>query len=206
MDTDPLIQIIDDEEEFRNAVALLLRTARYEVRVHASAGDFLLAPVENRAACILLDIKMPGPSGLDLQKSLVSRADAAPIIFLTGFGDIASSVSAMRAGAFDFLTKPVERVTLLAAVENALAHDIRNRALREQLSQFRAGYQSLTPRERQVLTRVVAGRLNKQIASELGTVERTVKAHRARVMDKMKVGSIAELVQVADRLQIPAEA
>jgi FixJ family two-component response regulator len=206
METASVIYLIDDDEDFRNAVALVLRTAGYEVRTFASAGDFLLTTPEDGPGCILLDIKMPGPSGLELQKALASQPDRLPIIFLTGFGDIPSSITAMKEGAFDFLTKPVEKGTLLTAVSKALVRDIQNRVIRERLRPLRSSYQSLTNRERQVFARVVAGRRNKQIAAELGTTERTVKAHRARVMDKMKVGSFAELVHVADVLQVRTEA
>ncbi len=178
----------------------LLRASGYEVRGYASAGEFLLAGAGDAPGCILLDVRMPGPSGLDLQSALCKRSDGLPIIFLTGHGDIPMSVRAMKAGAVDFLTKPVQRKSLLTAVHNALVQDADNRVARDRLSALEARYESLTPRERSVFTLVVAGKLNKQIASELGVSERTVKAHRAQVMDKMEVTSLTELARVAEQL------
>jgi FixJ family two-component response regulator len=144
---------------------------------------------------------MPGPSGLDLQDAFCERDDALPIIFLTGQGDIPMSVRAMKAGAQDFLTKPVQRKELLTAVQNALARDAENRKARERTAELHSCYESLTARERSVFALVVAGKLNKQIAAELSTTERTVKAHRSHVMEKMHVASLAELVRVAEQLQ-----
>jgi FixJ family two-component response regulator len=153
---------------------------------------------------VVLDVRMPGPSGLDLQEALGRLEVPVPIVFLTGHGDIPMSVRAMKAGAVDFLTKPVSREALLAAVRTALTRDSQTRSSRERLHAYRACYETLTPREREVFAGVVAGKLNKQIAAELGTAERTVKAHRAQVMDKMRVGSVAELVHIADALQTAA--
>jgi FixJ family two-component response regulator len=144
---------------------------------------------------------MPGPSGLDLQAAFAGLDDALPIIFLTGHGDIPTSVRAMKAGAVDFLTKPVQREALLSAVRNALAKDAENRAARGRASALHARYEALTPRERAVFALVVAGKLNKHVAAELGISERTVKAHRAGVMEKMRVTSLAELVHLAEQLQ-----
>jgi FixJ family two-component response regulator len=152
---------------------------------------------------VLLDLKMPGPSGLELQDALAKRDQPLPVVFLTGHGDVPASVRALKAGASDFLTKPVDRATLLSAVEGALAQDAARRATREELRELQARYETLTPREREVLAQVVAGKLNKQIAGEIGAAERTVKAHRAQVMEKMQVGSLAELVRVAARLSLP---
>jgi FixJ family two-component response regulator len=171
------------------------------VRPYTNAGDFLLANVEEGPGCILLDFCLPGPSGLDLQKALASRSNTLPIIFLTGYGDIPTSVRAIKAGAVDFLTKPVERGALLKAISNALAQDAASQFMREQLKTWRSYYASLTKRELEVLDGVVAGKLNKQIASEIGAAERTVKAHRAHVMQKMCAGSVAELVHIADQLE-----
>jgi FixJ family two-component response regulator len=201
MDRKPIIHLIDDDEEFRKAVSRLLRIAGYEVETYASAGDFLLAPQRDRPGCILLDIQMPGPSGLDLQKALTMQPQGPPIIFLTGHGDIPASVRAMKEGAIDFLTKPVEREALLNAIQSALEKDAQNRRIRDQLRDWRACYEALTGREREVFEGVVAGKLNKQIAAELGTAERTVKAHRAHVMQKLKVRSVAELVHLAEQLR-----
>jgi FixJ family two-component response regulator len=179
----------------------LLRAAGYEVRGYPSAGEFLLARTENTRGCIILDVRMPGPSGLDLQAAFSERDDALPIIFLTGHGDIPMSVRAMKAGAVDFLTKPVEKEALLTAVQNALARDTENRAVRTRTDALHSRYQTLKPRERAVFALVVAGKLNKQIATELGISERTVKAHRAQVMQKMHVTSLAELVHIAEQLE-----
>jgi RNA polymerase sigma factor (sigma-70 family) len=151
--------------------------------------------------CIVLDVTMPGPSGLDLQEAYAQREGALPIIFLTGQGNIPMSVRAMKAGAVDFLTKPVQRQVLLNAVRSALAREEENRKAREQDHTLRARFETLTPRERAVLTLVAAGKPNKAIAAELDTSERTVKTHRAQVMGKLQVASLAELVRAVDRLQ-----
>jgi FixJ family two-component response regulator len=196
----PIIHVVDDDDSLRTALARLLQAAGYEVRSYASAGEFLLARPANTPGCVVLDIQMPGPSGLELQEAFGKRTDALPIIFLTGHGDIPMSVRAMKAGAVDFLTKPVQRQVLVNAVRNALARDAESRQLREQDGTLRAHFETLTPRERAVFTLVVAGKANKQIATELGTSERTVKAHRAHVMEKMHVASLAELVRAAERL------
>jgi RNA polymerase sigma factor (sigma-70 family) len=199
----PIIHVVDDDDSLRTAVTRLLRAAGYEVRSHASAGDFLLARQASTPGCLVLDVSMPGPSGLDLQDAFARRNDPLPIIFLTGHGDIPMSVRAMKAGAVDFLTKPVQRQELLSAVRNALLRDEESRKAREQDGTLRARLETLTPRERAVFDLVAAGRLNKEIAAELGTSERTVKAHRAQAMEKMQVASVAELVRVAERLQTP---
>jgi RNA polymerase sigma factor (sigma-70 family) len=197
----PLVHVVDDDDSLRAAVTRLLRAAGYEVRSHPSVGEFLLAWSGNAPGCVVLDVCMPGPSGLDLQEAFSKRNDALPIVFLTGYGDIPMSVRAVKAGAVDFLTKPVQREALLTAVHNALARDEESRKARERASTLRTRFETLTPRERAVFTLVAAGKLNKQIASELGTSERTVKAHRAQVMDKLRVTSLADLVHIADQLQ-----
>jgi FixJ family two-component response regulator len=196
----PLIHVVDDDDSLRTAVMRLLRAAGYEVRGHPSAGEFLLARPRNTPGCVVLDVRMPGPSGLDLQAAFGELDDALPLIFLTGHGDIPMSVRAMKAGAVDFLTKPVQRGALLTAVRIALARDAETREARERLSGLRSRFKRLTPRERDVFALVVAGKLNKLVAAELGTSERTVKAHRAQVMEKMQVTSLAELVHVAEQL------
>jgi FixJ family two-component response regulator len=196
----PVVHVVDDDDSFRTAVTRLLRAAGYQVRGHSSAGEFLLARPGTIPGCVVLDVRMPGPSGLDLQTAFEGRDDALPIIFLTGHGDIPMSVRAMKAGAVDFLTKPVQREALLSAVRNALARDAESRTARDRLGILRSRFETLTPRERAVFTLVVTGRLNKQIAAELGSPERTVKAHRARVMEKMQVTSLAELIHVAEHL------
>jgi FixJ family two-component response regulator len=195
------IHVVDDDDSLRTAVMRLLRAAGYEVLGYPSVGAFMLAKPGNTPGCVVLDVCMPGPSGLDLQAALGEQADALPIIFLTGHGDIPMSVRAMRAGAVDFLTKPVQREALLSAVRNALARDAENRAARCSTSELCLRYETLTQRERAVFALVVAGKLNKHIAVELGVSERTVKAHRAAVMEKMRVTSLAELVHLADQLQ-----
>ena len=197
----PIVHVVDDDDSVRTGVVRLLQAAGFEARGYASAGEFLLGRSDRNApGCVVLDIRLPGPSGLDLQEALARLAVPLPIVFLTGHGDIPTSVRAIKGGAVDFLTKPVSRDTLLAAVRTALARDAETRAARARVHALRARYETLTPREREVYAGVVAGKLNKQIAAELGTAERTVKAHRAQVMDKMQVASVAELVHVADQL------
>jgi len=197
----PIIHVVDDDDSLRTAVTRLLRAAGYEVRSHASVGEFLLARQPNTPGCLVLDVHLPGPSGLDLQAAFGQQHDALPIIFLTGHGDIPMSVRAIKAGAVDFLTKPVARPVLLKAVQEALARDEQGRKDRAREGTWRARVAALTPRQRAVFTRVTAGQANKQIAAELGISQRTVKAHRAQVMAKLQVTSLAELVHVADRLQ-----
>ena len=201
MDRTPTIHVVDDDESFQVAIARLLRATHYEVRTYANAGDFLLRLPADAPGCILLDLRMPGPTGLALQEALASRPDTLPIIFLSGHADVPATVQAMKAGAVDFLTKPVKREVLLPAIERALARDAESRAARERLNTWRSRYNSLTPREIEVLERIVSGRMNKEIAAELGASERTIKAHRAQVMQKMNVTSVAELVRIADALR-----
>jgi FixJ family two-component response regulator len=198
----PIVYVIDDDDSLRKAVTRLLHAAGYDVRAYASAGDFALANREkNKRGCVLLDMRMPGPSGLELQEALAREDEPLPVIFLTAHGDVPTSVRAMKAGAIDFLTKPIKRDVLLNAVRAALARDLRLHTSREQLRDLRMRFAKLTPREREVFDLVVAGRLNKQIAVELGMAERTVKAHRGQVMAKMQVTSVAELVHLADKMQ-----
>jgi two-component system, LuxR family, response regulator FixJ len=194
------IHIVDDDESLRTALMRLLRAAGYAVRTYASAGDFLLNKPANAPGCVVLDVRMPGPTGFELQEAIVKLDESLPIIFLTGHGDIPMSVRAIKAGAVDFLTKPVRKETLLQAVRTALAGSAERCATRELLHSLRSRYESLTPREREVFEQVASGKLNKQIAGELGTCERTVKAHRAHVMEKMQLTSVAELVHAVDQL------
>ena len=196
------IHVVDDDESLRTALVRLLRAAGYAVRTYASAGDFLLNKPENAPGCMILDVRMPGPSGFELQEAIAKLDESLPIIFLSGHGDIPMSVRAIKAGAVDFLTKPVRRETLLQAVRTALAGSAERCATRERLHSLRSRYESLTPREREVFARVVSGKLNKQIAGELGTCERTVEAHRAHVMEKMQLASVAELARAADQLMV----
>ena len=195
-----VVHVVDDDDSMRTALTRLLRAKGYEARSYRSAGEFLMAERPDVPGCVLLDVSMPGPSGLDLHEALTKNGDSIPVIFLTGRGDIAMSVRAMKSGAVDFLTKPVKREALMAAIEAALEHDETQRATGERRRALRERYATLTAREREVFTRVSDGKLNKQIAAELGTSERTVKAHRAQVMSKLQVESVAELVRVADRL------
>jgi FixJ family two-component response regulator len=203
---DVVIHVVDDDAGMRTALTRLLEAAGYSVRSYSSAGDFLLANPGEVPGCVLLDVKMPGPSGLDLQEALAKRDAQLPIVFLTGHGDIPMSVRALKGGASDFLTKPVKRETLLAAVEAALAEAAARRAERDNVRALQERYDTLTPREREVFALVVAGRLNKQIAGEIRAAERTVKAHRAQVMEKMAVDSLADLVRAASRLGLPRSA
>jgi FixJ family two-component response regulator len=196
----PVVHVVDDDAGMRNALSTLLKAAGYEVRTYASARDFLLVRPGAAPGCVILDVRMPGQSGLDMQQALGEDDAPLPIVFLTAHGDIPMSVRAVRAGAVDFLTKPVKRATLLAAVDAALARDAAQRAGREELRALRSRYDSLTAREQQVLALVVTGRLNKQTGADLGIAERTVKIHRARVMEKMQAVSLAELVHIAERL------
>jgi len=196
----PIVHVVDDDDSFRTALLRLLEAAGYLARGYASAGDFLIARPGDAPGCLLLDIQMPGPSGLELQAALANHGVALPIVFLTGHGDVPASVRAMRAGAVDFLEKPVAREPLLAAVREALARDAEARASGERLRALRARYATLTPREREVFAGVVAGRLNKQIAADIGAAERTVKAHRAQVLVKMNVGSVAGLARAATEM------
>lgn len=199
-----MVHIVDDDDSLREALGRLLEALGFEVRQYASAGEFLLVwPIE-APGCVLLDVRMPGPSGLDLQQALARRADAPPVVFLTGYGDIPMSVQAIRRGAVDFLTKPVQREELLTAINAALQRDDADRSGKRARQLLQQRFDTLTPRERVVFAQVVEGRLNKQIATSLGTCERTVKAHRAHVMEKMHVHSVAALVQLAVQLDLQA--
>ncbi len=186
-------------------MARLLKAMGHRVEIYESAGDFLQRYVEG-PGCLILDVRMPGQSGLDLQQALGVRGIALPIVFLTGFADVPMTVKAMRSGAEDFLTKPVEPQALLEAVTRALARDAAARARRATLDTLRARYETLTAAERRIFALVVTGLLNKQIAWEVGRTERTVKAHRSQVMQKMAADSLADLVRMAGELGIgPAQ-
>ena len=201
MSTVPLIHVVDDDLSMRNALLRLLGAAGFEARGYASTGEFLLQALPDRPGCLLLDLRLPGPSGLDLQAALRQQNIVLPVVFLTGHGNVDSSVRAMKAGAVDFLTKPVERDILLDAIRRALARDATQRTAREEAGRLHARFASLTRRERQVFDLVVAGKLNKQIADELGMAERTVKLIRAHVMAKLGAGSAAELGRLAEQLR-----
>jgi FixJ family two-component response regulator len=197
------IHVVDDDTSFRTAVSRLLRAAGHEVRCYPSAVEFLAGTPGATPGCILLDLHMPGPTGLDLQESLAKAEDPLPIIFLTGHGDIPTSVRAMREGAEDFLTKPVNKATLFPAIERALARDARAREERGRRRDLRRRFAALTPREREVLAHVLSGQLNKQIAGDLDAAERTIKAHRANLMAKLQVQSVAELARLAHEAGFP---
>ena len=196
----PLVHIVDDDEAFRTAIARLLQASGYRVALYESGDQLLKSPPSSEPGCILLDIRMDGLGGLELQDRLSERGIILPIVFLTGYGDIPTSVRAIQAGAEDFLSKPVSKETLLAAVERALARYEEARELHVRLTSLRALVDTLTPRESEVFALVVRGTLNKQIAYQLGTSERTIKAHRHSIMDKLKVQSLAEAVSIAERL------
>ncbi|TGX55732.1 response regulator transcription factor [Sphingomonas gei] len=191
----PLVLIVDDDKAVRDALHELLESVGIDAVRYASPRDLLAADREDRPGCLILDVRMPGGSGLDLQHRLVSARDAKPIIFLTGHGDIPMSVEAMKAGAVDFLTKPVRDQTLLDAVSTGIARDRARRAERRVTDQLLDRHASLTPREREVLRHVARGRLNKQVAYDLAISEVTVKLHRGNVMRKMDAATIGELIR-----------
>ena len=201
MSTAPLIHVVDDDPSMRNALVRLLGAAGFEARGYSSTGEFLLHPLPDRPGCLLLDLRLPGPSGLDLQAALRGQGSMLPIVFLSGHANVAASVTAMKAGAVDFLTKPVTREVLLDAVQRALESDAIQRAGRADVDRLLKRFASLTRREREVFDLIVAGRLNKQIADELGIAERTVKRERGRVMAKLEASSAAELGRLAQLLR-----
>lgn len=197
------VHIVDDDESFRTAIERRLKLSGYQVATYPSAQQLLdRLPDENEPGCILLDVRIPGLSGPELQGRLNELGSTLPIVFLTGYADTATTVRTIKAGAEDFLTKPVESEQLIGAIERALARHASMRGERHKLEQMRELVAALTPRERQVFGLVVRGRLNKQIAHELGATERTIKAHRHQVMEKMKVHSVAELVSIAERIGV----
>ena len=200
MTTEAPVYLLDDEPKMVKALARLLEAEGFTVRGFTSAGAFLEAYRTEPSGCLVLDVAMPGLSGLDLQQRLTRDGILLPIVFLTGRGDIPMSVQAIKSGAVDFLTKPVNAAHLLRAVRGALQRAAEQRDSLAQLARLRQRHSRLTPREREVMHHVVAGLLNKQIAAELGTGEQTIKIHRARVMEKMEVRSLADLVRAAGRL------
>jgi FixJ family two-component response regulator len=193
--------VVDDDPSVLRGLERLLRAAEYAVETFASARAFLESAPVDRPGCVVVDLRMPELSGLDLQEELSRRGFPLPLIFLTGHGDVPSSVRAMKGGAVDFLSKPCDETDLLAAVERALARDSEARAARTEGEAVRARFAALTPREHEVCLLVAKGLLNKQIAAELGTSEKTVKVHRGRVMEKLGADSVADLVRLVDRLR-----
>jgi FixJ family two-component response regulator len=196
----PVVHIVDDDASFRTAISRLLEVSGYEVAHYESAACFLRNIADARAGCIVLDLQMPAFGGLQLQEELAKLSHNWPIIFMTGHGDIPTSVRAIKAGAEDFLSKPVSKQTLLGAIERALVRYAATQRSQDQLTSLKSLISTLTPRESEVFALMVRGRLNKQIAHLLGTSERTVKAHRHMVMHKLQVKSFAEAVSIAERV------
>jgi FixJ family two-component response regulator len=191
--------IVDDDPAVLKGLSRLLRAAGLAVATFSSPRDFLDRHDPSAPGCVVLDVAMPGLNGLELQETLIARGHELAIIFLTGHGDIPMSVKAMKQGAVDFLTKPVDDRDLLQAVRNAIEKDRLQRQARAEVAEIQQRFATLTPREREVLEHVISGHLNKQAAADLGIVEKTIKVHRARAMEKMKVSSVAELVHLAER-------
>ncbi len=200
---DPIVFVVDDDLSIRDALKSLIRSVGYQVELFGSTGEFLQRNSPDTPSCLVLDIRLPGKSGLDFQRELAEAGSPIPVIFITGHGDIPMSVRAMKAGAVEFLTKPFRDQDLLDAIQVALEKDRDRREQEAELSALRARYESLTPREREVLPWVVSGLPNKKVGAELGTSEITVKVHRGNVMRKMQAESFADLVRIAARLGLP---
>ena len=194
-----LVSIVDDDASVRKGLARLLKSAGYDAETFASASEYLARPRPEEPGCLLLDVRMPGLSGLELQEALARTGRRVSIVFISGHGDIPGSVKAMKSGAVDFLTKPVDDRELLGAIERAVAKALQDRREQAVTEDVHDRIKTLTAREAQVFALVVTGRLNKQIAADLGIGEKTVKVHRGRVMEKMRAGSVAELVRLADQ-------
>jgi FixJ family two-component response regulator len=201
----PIVHVVDDDASTRRSLARLLGGAGYDVTLYASAEDLLAVAGPALAGCLLLDLRLPGASGLELQDRLAERGCSVPIVFLTGHGDVSASVRAMKRGAADFLQKPVVADELIAAVSSAMARDASARRQDTELAELRALVAALSDRQREVWLRVARGHLNKQIAHDLGIVERTVKLHRAAVMEKLHASSTADLARMAERLGLAGD-
>jgi len=202
---EPVIAIVDDDPSVRRGLQRLIRSAGWKAETFASAQEFLARPRTAFPSCLVLDLQLPGLSGLDLQKRMTEVDLGVPIVFLTGHGDIPASVQAMKAGAAEFLTKPVDEQELLHAIQEAVERDRRARLQRAEMSELRERYKSLTAREQEVMQRVISGMLNKQIAAEFNITEDTVKFHRGHIMRKMRADSFADLVRMAENLGIPSD-
>jgi FixJ family two-component response regulator len=197
-----LVHIVDDDPGVRTALSSLVRSVGYSARLYESAGEFLASELPAIPSCLLLDVRLPGTNGLDLQDSLRRRGIDFPVILMTGYGDVQMSVRGMKAGALDFLTKPIRHQDVLDSIALAVARDRERRAATQRIAAIRARVSSLTPRERQVMDLVTAGKMNKQIASDLGLSQITVKMHRGSVMKKMGIRSVAELVKLVEALSV----
>jgi FixJ family two-component response regulator len=199
----PIVFVVDDDVSVRESLAPLIRWAGWKPEAFCSAQDFLSSPPVDAPSCLVLDVELPDLNGFDLQERVAADRSAMPIIFITGYGDIPMSVRAMKAGAAEFLTKPFERDVMLTALRSALARSQASLHAASELKTLRSRYASLTRREREVFAWVISGLLNKQVGGELGMTEATVKAHRGHVMQKMQADSLADLVRIATRLEIP---
>lgn len=201
-DANSTVLIIDDDADLRASVGRLLRSLSIDVQLFASISDFLKSDLPDGPTCLVLDVRLPGQSGLDLQRELSSASRKIPIIFITGYGDIPMSVEAMKGGAIEFLTKPFRDQDLLDAIQLGLSHDRLHRKDEKHLASLKERFGSLSPREREIMSQVARGRLSKQIAHDIGIAEATVKVHRSRAMQKMKAGSLPELGRMADKLKL----
>jgi FixJ family two-component response regulator len=199
--TDAVVYVVDDDHLIRSGLESLVKSVGHRVLTYSSAREFMQAKRPDAPGCLILDVRMPGQSGLDLQRELIQADIRTPIIFISGHGDIPMTVRAMREGAVEFLTKPVRAQDLLDAVDKAIAQDRIRKKEQEELRELRKRFESLTPRENEVLSLVTEGLLNKQIADQLGAAEPTIKIHRARVMEKTGAESVAQLVRMVERLK-----
>jgi FixJ family two-component response regulator len=204
-ESDAVIAIVDDDPSVREGLSSLIRSAGLQVETFASAQEFLARPGAEAPSCLVLDLQLPGLSGLDLQRRMAEVGPEIPIVFLTGHGNIPASVQAMKAGAVEFLTKPFDEHDLLQAIQEAVERDRQNRQQRAEMRELQSRYESLTAREQEVMQQVVSGLLNKQIAAELNITEYTIKIHRGRVMRKMHAESLADLVRMAENLEIRSQ-
>lgn len=206
IEPDPIVFVIDDDESVRNSLGSLVRSVGLKVELFSSTQEFLSKGRPDEPSCLVLDVRLPGMSGLDFQSELAASNIRIPIIFITGYKDVPIAVRAMKAGAVEFLTKPVQEQDLLDAIHSALKRDRESRQLEAEIAALQCRLETLTPREREVLPLVVSGLLNKQIAAEIGISESAVKVHRSQLMRKMGADSLAELVRIAEKLGIPSNA